>query len=201
MKKNTNEEIRYISFKLFLEKGYEATNIREICREINIKPSSLYFYYPSKQALFFHIYDDIWSSRIDCIEKIIIKYKKTNPDLILFYIYKYSMEYFMHNIVNEKFLLRYHLFPPSEIESELQFKYKSWSDKLSTIYSHIIEQCIEDDFLDGDNNSCNNYVLIFKRFIMQQLTEVIVSNIRLSEKEIHMSWSQFWNCKMICKLY
>jgi AcrR family transcriptional regulator len=49
---STKDKISYVAFKLFLEKGYEATNMREISNEVGIKASSLYFYYESKQELF-----------------------------------------------------------------------------------------------------------------------------------------------------
>lgn len=85
---NTNEKIRYVAFKLFLEKGYEATNIRDICEEVNIKASSLYFYYKSKQELFFSIYDDICGEKLKYIQGIEELQHNIYPNMKFYYLYK-----------------------------------------------------------------------------------------------------------------
>ncbi|NRW38724.1 TetR/AcrR family transcriptional regulator [Clostridium beijerinckii] len=70
MENSTRDKIFYTSFRLFLENGYEATNIRDICKEVGVKASTIYFYYKSKQDLFFYIYDYIYKDYIDYMESI-----------------------------------------------------------------------------------------------------------------------------------
>ncbi len=48
---NPREAIIAIAIKLFRKKGYADTSLGEIARHINMDPSSLYYYFPSKQAL------------------------------------------------------------------------------------------------------------------------------------------------------
>jgi len=43
--------------RLFREKGYSATSLREIAREAEIKSGSLYYYFPSKEAILNEVLD------------------------------------------------------------------------------------------------------------------------------------------------
>ena len=48
----TRELIRATALRLFSEKGYADSSIRDICKIVGIKESSLYFHFKNKQALF-----------------------------------------------------------------------------------------------------------------------------------------------------
>ena len=45
------------AFEFFLNIGYEATTVRMICKEANIEPLTLYYYFGSKKGLFFAVVD------------------------------------------------------------------------------------------------------------------------------------------------
>ncbi len=48
----TNERILSVSLDLFSEKGYSAVSIRDICKQVQIKESSVYYHFKNKQAIF-----------------------------------------------------------------------------------------------------------------------------------------------------
>ncbi len=48
----THERILSVSLDLFSEKGYSAVSIRDICRQVQIKESSVYYHFKNKQAIF-----------------------------------------------------------------------------------------------------------------------------------------------------
>ena len=50
--KHTKEKIREEALNLFAVYGYKAVSIRDICKKVGIKESSLYYHYKNKQALF-----------------------------------------------------------------------------------------------------------------------------------------------------
>lgn len=50
-KKNTKEIIEQTALSLFSRKGYKSVSIRDICKEVGIKESSLYYYYESKKSI------------------------------------------------------------------------------------------------------------------------------------------------------
>lgn len=56
-KQNQREQIIYTATRLFREKGYDKTSISEIARQIDMDQSSIYYWFPSKEAIFESIYD------------------------------------------------------------------------------------------------------------------------------------------------
>jgi len=195
MSNKTNDMIRYVAFKLFVEVGYEATNIRDICEEVDIKPSSLYFYYKSKEDLFFSIYDEVWEDKINVLNNVVELKHNISPSMKLYFLYKRLMEYYSENIIKMKFLLRYHLFPPEDVAATIRDKYREWSNKEDRVIEEIIIQCIERNILPYDRD-LKDYVHEYKTFERGQLIEIIISNIRKEDREIDNSWLRFWNCSM-----
>lgn len=188
----TNDKIRYTSFKFFLEKGYEATNIRDICKIVNIRPSSLYFYFKSKQDLFFNIYDDIWNKKIKYLENLNELISTTSPDSKLKRLFTETIKYHTENISYEKFLLRYHLFPAEEIIPSLIDRYKFWISKKNKITINLINECIENKLLDNSKNA-KDYLQEYNRFVSQQVNEMLIYNIKISLEELDFVWERFWN--------
>ena len=195
MSNKTNDMIRYVAFRLFVEVGYEATNIRDICEEVDIKPSSLYFYYKSKEDLFFSIYDEVWEDKVNVLNSIVELKHNISPSMKLYFLYKRLMEYYSENIIKMKFLLRYHLFPPEDVAATIRDKYREWSNKEDRVIEEIIIQCIERNILPYDRD-LKDYVHEYKTFERGQLIEIIIRNIRKEDREIDNSWLRFWNCSM-----
>lgn len=193
---STNDKIRYAAFKQFLEKGYEATNIRDICREVGIKGSSMYFYYKSKQELFFSLYDEVWSDRIKFLNSIEELKQDITPDLKLYAVFKSTIEYCSKDIAKKKFLLRYHLFPPEELIKILRDKFKFWTDKENIIIADLVKECIDNKILSCDR-SIYDYLTDYIKFINFRIIEMIISNIKISNAEIYNLWLKFWNCNFL----
>ncbi len=52
MSETTHDKILEVSAKIFAEKGYSGTSVREIAEELNITKAALYYHFPSKEAIF-----------------------------------------------------------------------------------------------------------------------------------------------------
>lgn len=48
---DTREKILHTALTLFAQKGYHTASIREICKEVGIKESSLYYHFTTKRAI------------------------------------------------------------------------------------------------------------------------------------------------------
>lgn len=189
----TKDKIKYAAFKLFLEKGYEATNIRDICEEVEIKASSLYFHYESKQELFFCLYDEICRENLKYLEKHIQIDNHTTTNYKLYNLYRQMIEYYVQDIVKQKFLLRYHLFPPAEVSNNLREKFKYWTNEENNIILNILKQSLD----NNNDKTLNDYLQEYKRFVNFQLTEIIIFNIKLNDDELDKQWLKFWNNSML----
>ncbi len=49
---DTRQKILDVSLELFSQNGYSAVSIRDICKQVNIKESTIYYHYKNKQAIF-----------------------------------------------------------------------------------------------------------------------------------------------------
>lgn len=196
LKNSTNEMIRFVSFKAFLERGYEATNIRDICKEVNIKASSLYFYYKSKQELFFSLYDEVYSEKIEYIRGIEELKQDIPPNEKLYILNKKMIQYYANDIVKQKFLFRNYLFPPEEISTLIRDKLKTWMDQENKFIMNIVYECIDKGILDS-NRHPNEYLLEYKNYENLQITDMIISNIKVSEEQLNKLWERFWNYTML----
>ena len=49
---STKQKILDASLELFSQNGYSAVSIRDICKQVNIKESSVYYHFKNKQAIF-----------------------------------------------------------------------------------------------------------------------------------------------------
>jgi hypothetical protein len=102
--------------------------------------------------------------------------------------------------VYEKFLLRYHLFPAEEILAVIRDRFKLWTSEENIIILNIINQCIDDDLLDTVRNQ-NDYLQEYKRFEYNLIVDMILSNVKMSAKEMDALWDRFWNFNMLNEIY
>lgn len=49
---NTKQKILNVSLDLFSQKGFSAVSIRDICAQVMIKESTVYYHFKNKQAIF-----------------------------------------------------------------------------------------------------------------------------------------------------
>lgn len=63
-------EIRQVVARLFAEKGYHGTSMREIGRVLGMNQSSLYHYYKSKEDILFHIMDEAMDEALTILKEV-----------------------------------------------------------------------------------------------------------------------------------
>src|SRR5581483_5144238 len=59
--------------KIFLEKGYEQTSMRNIANEINYSPGSIYFYFKDKSEIFHELHKEgfhLLLSQLKVLDKV-----------------------------------------------------------------------------------------------------------------------------------
>ena len=190
LENSTRDRIFYSSFKLFLENGYEATNIRDICKEVGIKASTLYFYYKSKQDLFIYIYDGICLDYIKYIQDIEGLKQDISVKEKLYILLKQKIEYYVLDISKRKFILRYHLFPPEEISNVIREKYKFYNSQENKIILDSISNSQHKN--EFTNENIDDYLLQYKKLENHLLYEMIISNIKINDEVVRNLWDMLW---------
>lgn len=65
---DTRGTIRAVALELFSDKGFEQTSLREIAERVGLTKASLYYHYPSKQALLLAVVEPVltgWRTIVD----------------------------------------------------------------------------------------------------------------------------------------
>jgi len=76
------EQIRQMTIHLFHERGYPATSIRDIARHLDIKSSSLYYHFHSKQDLLFDVLNRIMDELIRGLEAHVARGQSPQEKLV-----------------------------------------------------------------------------------------------------------------------
>lgn len=71
-KPSTQARIREVAVRLFAQKGFEATGIRDIADQAGVKTSALYYYMDSKEDLLVDIMDSILRKLIAAAEESLV---------------------------------------------------------------------------------------------------------------------------------
>lgn len=132
---NTEEKIRVVAKRLFTEKGYAGTTIREVVDEAGVNVALLNYYFRSKEKLFTTIFAENFEEYSQELEAIfyyenisledrirrfvneMTEHLKKNPDLPLFLL----IEFKQNNVsLQEKFKANKHKFLESGFVKQLQ---------------------------------------------------------------------------------
>lgn len=57
-RKARREAILRVALRVFGEKGYHDTTLRQIARRLGVRPSALYHYFPDKETILYHCHRD-----------------------------------------------------------------------------------------------------------------------------------------------
>jgi Transcriptional regulator len=103
-KGDTKENILEVALNLFSQKGYSGVSIRDICKEVGIKESSIYNHFKSKQDIF----DRLCEHFIQVTSEMsFLYYKKmaenttVNEEEFLFACKSYVNDYLMEDKINK----------------------------------------------------------------------------------------------------
>lgn len=187
--KSTSEKIKEAAFLYFLEQGYEATNLRDISQVAGIKAASIYFYFKSKKELFLTIYEEILTSQLLELEKIVQKQTSKNPLDTLHNIYKWNVFYCQKKFVESRFVFRFRLFPAKEIMPEAGILYqKSRAKEYEILLPYLEELQKEKEDKKRGSKVLYNFLKRQDNYIQ---SEMLISSVALSEEEIEMNWERF----------
>lgn len=114
-KKKNRQAMLQTAEEIFLEKGYQATTIDEIAERAGVTKRTLYKYFPSKLALYVHMFDDFLSTKLS------VKISETArldlpPDQLVLKLFEVLIEYTKEN---EKFQRLYWMLDSDEFDGHI----------------------------------------------------------------------------------
>ncbi len=151
---DTRQSILTVARELFLEKGFEATTIRNIAEKIEYSPSVIYQYFKDKNEIFYTIHSDAFSELIRymrvsemhknpvdqliALGEIYIKFALDNPGL-------YDLMFIMEAPID---FLNY-LEDSNWIEGKMAFDY----------LKSVISSCIREGFIKESDLESLSYLI------------------------------------------
>lgn len=193
---NTEAWISEVAFRYFLEKGYEATNLRQIADTVGIKAASVYFYFSSKKDLFLAVFNKLAKDQLSLIEEIISINQDLSAKDQLFILFRLKLKSCMNQGAEYKFLLRYKLFPVDEMIQDIRDLYNGMSEQEFKHFEPVLRVCLEDFGLQS-KMSTKTFYQRYKFFENTYVNDMLISGVALSEVEIEKVWRRFWSSVLI----
>lgn len=187
------ERIEKVAFKLFLEKGYSETGIRNICVKAGIEAPTLYYHYGSKKRLFFKIADNLLTGFFadnNCIYGI-----DTNIDAstALYNIFLGIMDFAAKNDSKTRFYIRYALFAPNELRKEVEAYLDDINGRLQAIISFYVIRCKEQGSIALPAETAAQYII---KFINANTFDIVFSGWMPTQEELAELWTEFFWCRL-----
>ncbi|MEW6616487.1 MAG: TetR/AcrR family transcriptional regulator [Thermodesulfobacteriota bacterium] len=135
---STKDKIMRAAKKLFCEKGYHATSLKDLAKEIGTTTSIIYYYFNSKEELLVRIYELELEESIDGLLKIAhskIPTTKKMADII-----KYCAKYNMEKQSWAKIFFEEESALPSNFQKLIQNKKRQYNKVFEDIYSDGVKE-------------------------------------------------------------
>lgn len=190
------DTIKNAALKLFSEKGFDGTTIKEIASASGLKPSSIYSHIVNKEELFIRIWNECIQNTFSSVADIQIQIENkelTDPELILHTYYTKTINHFIKNSNDYLFLKQVTFLNKNEnktLLNKVQLK-DFFDDHIAFNYfSKFFAELQEIDLIINCDckNLCCSYIGIIITYLEQHLTY----NFKLSEDYIDILWNIFW---------
>lgn len=186
---DTAKAILEVSYRLFVEKGYEATNIREICKEVGIGMPTIYYHFQSKENLFYKAYDEYAAKYLEHYESRQVIHEKVNAEFKLISLFKEDVDYVAKNKTLFKFHVRYKFFPPAELYHELNKKQIEYSNRRDNIIMDILQQGAEEGVFKNIN--LDYFLKSYRKFVFDNMIGVVFLEDENNVLDLEAAWRAF----------
>lgn len=77
----TKRRLLDVSLKLFLEKGFERTTMREIAAHAGLAPGAAYYHFASKDSMIFDFYENSYEAHLPLVNEVLAKKRSVKERL------------------------------------------------------------------------------------------------------------------------
>jgi AcrR family transcriptional regulator len=172
-KESIKQDILKHSEKLFLEKGFDKTSVRGICKLVNITPGNFYHYYPNKESLYIAVFNKYSLERL---KFIFSEMEATTNSIDKLKIYADSYLRYAKNHIDEiKFSLHqdHYGLNYTVVEDEELQHYSEQRQKYSEIFLEVVKNG-QHEGLIRKNIDPKKIMKYFTMTIRSMLNEVVI---------------------------
>lgn len=189
--------------QVFVRKGYEATTMSDVAKEVGIGRTALHYYYRTKEMLFDAIFDQLMGALLpnigrivdeknpflEKLPKIIDEYMsllQANPSLPVFLIVELNRdpEHLFHCVMKDPARLQPLMRLRQQMEDEMDkglLRKMPVEDAVSTLVSLVvfpmlIRNPLSAIFMNGDLTRFNEFIVNRKALIVEMMTGLLSPN-------------------------
>jgi AcrR family transcriptional regulator len=187
------ENIEDVAFHLFLNKGYEATTVRMICRKARIDTPSLYNFYGSKKGLFFTVANKIFRTFTADVSSFSELLRSLPPAMQLYSIFSHNVDFTAGHIDESRFFIRYSMFCPEELKEGMHALKEDLNEERRSVISGILDECFRGGIIGVGPEEASG---IFRKFLSNNCFDVVFEKWRPSNEELYDLWKMFHKCRL-----
>jgi len=195
MRRSKKEIILEIAYNSFVEKGYENTNIRQLCKECKVEPPTIYYYFKSKKGLFFAVAGSLNEKHDELLKEQTFLDRTMEPHDKLFELFKFNLFYAKNNPKDTKFFLRYRLFPPEEITEDLIIFQQERYEERNEIEKKLFDECLCKGLIAKER--VNIVRKIYDMFVANHCYDTVMFDYCPTEEELPNIWEYFVKYKIL----
>ncbi|SMP59863.1 TetR/AcrR family transcriptional regulator [Anoxynatronum buryatiense] len=184
------ERIKRVSMKLFNDKGYEATTIRDICNEIGITAPSFYYYFDSKELLYLQMIKECEALHQAVITEAIDNCPSQIAEDRLKYIFEALLKFYRDHPDPYTFLLRNTLFPVASMKEKIREMSNIWKVQFSEQIAGFVESSQKRRM---PKLEAAGLIKSYHRFIVGYVLQLVNGLLEPTDDAAEEAWNLYWN--------
>ncbi len=183
------ERIKRVSMKLFNDKGYEATTIRDICNKIGITAPSFYYYYDSKEQLYLQLIQESAALHQAAIARATDECPSQIAEDRLKYIFQALLRFYREYPEAYTFLLRNTLFPVATMKEKIRERSNIWNHQFSEQIAAFMASSQKRNMPKLERMAL---IRGYHRFVMGYVLQLVSGISDSSDEMAEEAWNQYW---------
>ena len=188
--KKSMKRLEKASIKLFSEKGYEATTIRDICQDVEITAPSLYYYFESKESLYLHVVEQCEKAHREAVEEAMETCNQETAEKRLGHLFEALVAFHQKEQDLYEFWLRSFLFPPASLKHKLEEMTVSWREEYQKMLIDFLNSSAEDSL---PSIEISDVLEAFQKLVLGHILSISIGRTSPSKEKTEQTWNQFWN--------
>ena len=131
--------------QVFAEKGYHAATIRDIVKQADVAIGTFYFYFPDKETLFVHLYEETADFLLQTIDQAVRSRKELVQQL------SHGIQAYLNIAIYEPAVVQLLLVGGGAIPS-LQAKRTTFRERMVRLWHRPLDQAIDDGVIPNQNS-------------------------------------------------
>ncbi|ATW24808.1 TetR/AcrR family transcriptional regulator [Candidatus Formimonas warabiya] len=186
----TKDRIKQEALILFVHKGYEGTSVAEIAKQANIRASTIYAHFESKEQLFLSLFDDVVNEKLKDLAELKNRVENKGIKELLQTILHNHLEEIEHHRDQAVFYKRNAIFPPENLKDKTQAILIFYEERYSQLLRPAFAQGVKEGILRND--PIEKLQTAFYCFADGLYVLSHYYDLSTYKKAVHDTWELFW---------